>query len=430
MDYSLSLTRHAAETLHAHLLGDRAREQMAITLCGVNRLHREVRLLVRDVILLPPDAFRQQTAIRLELDPAVQAFVHQRAYQHGLIQVDWHSHPGDDDYLAFSGTDDHYETAQALYLARRMSGVPYGSVVVNDRALDARLWVTQTGRRSVGDGAKVLTVKGKPQAHPLQAVYAGDLQRQVPVSAQRGQRAAGAPSQDISAVFDRQVLAFGAAFQHQVAGLRVGLVGLGGLGSALADYLARLGVRDWVLVDPDVVELTNLNRLVNATYTDAQKDRPKVYVARSNVRQANPKATVRALQTDVFDREALRLLKSCDLLVVATDNHSSRLAVNRLAVQYLIPVVHLGFNISVDEQRQVSDVSGEVAIPDLGRWCLQCAGIIDVQQAAWELAPEAQRDILRQRGYVADTPSPSVRHLDGLSTIDRYIKFDRRWAGT
>jgi molybdopterin/thiamine biosynthesis adenylyltransferase len=415
MDYSLSLTRHAAETLRTHLLGDREREQMAITLCGVNRLHHEVRLLVRDVILLPSDAFRQQTAARLELDPAVQAFVHQRAYQQGLIQVDWHSHPGGDDYLAFSATDDHYETAQALYLARRMRGVPYGSVVVNDQALDARLWVTQTGRRAVGDGAKVLTVRGKPQAHPMRAIYAGDLQRQVPASVQRGRRAAGDQSEGISAVFDRQVLAFGAAFQHKVAALRVGLVGLGGLGSALADYLARLGVRDWVLVDPDVVELTNLNRLVNATHTDAQKGRPKVYVARSTVRQANPKATVRALQTDVFDREALRLLKSCDLLVVATDNHSSRLVVNRLAVQYLIPVVHAGFNIGLDDGQRIVDVSGEFAIPDLGRWCLQCAGIVDAQQAAWELAPEAQREILRQRGYVAGTPTPAVRHLDGLT---------------
>src|SRR5512143_4097304 len=99
MDYSLSLTAQAAETLSAHLLGDRSREQMAITLCGVNRLHHELRLLVRDVILLPPDAFRQQTAASLELDPNVQAFIHQRAHRHGLIQVDWHSHPGNG-YLA------------------------------------------------------------------------------------------------------------------------------------------------------------------------------------------------------------------------------------------------------------------------------------------------------------------------------------------
>ena len=61
--YTLSLTRHAYQVLRKHLLSDRRQEQMAITLCGINRVVRghahELRLLVRDVILLPPDAFRQ-----------------------------------------------------------------------------------------------------------------------------------------------------------------------------------------------------------------------------------------------------------------------------------------------------------------------------------------------------------------------------------
>jgi len=95
------------------------------------------------------------------------------------------------------------------------------------------------------------------------------------------------------------------------------------------------------------------------------------------------------------------------------------MVLNRLAVQYLIPLVHVGFNISVDvegqaESRVVSDVSGEFAIPDLGRWCLHCAGLYDPQQAGWELASPAQRALLKQRGYVTDTPAPAVRHLDGL----------------
>jgi len=399
MDYTLSLTRHAAETLQTHLLGDRSREQMAITLCGVNRMHRELRLLVRDVILLPPDAFRQQTASRLELKPEVQSFVHQRAHRHGLIQVDWHSHPGRGSSLAFSPTDDRHEAAQAAYLAHRMDGVPYGSVVVNDDSLDVRLWLTRAGKRTGGDG-KAETITYRPKAHPLQAVLVGDLKRRPPTSIQRLHRAHAVA---LSPSFDRQVRAFGQEFQRKLGNLRVGLVGLGGLGSALADHLARLGVRNWVLVDPDVVELTNLNRLVNATLTDAQKSRPKVNVARSTVRQSNPKSRVRALQTNVFDPKAQRALKTCDLLIVATDNHSSRMALNRLAVQYLIPLLHAGFNIGVERvvnsphnsSHDITDVSGEFAIPDLGRWCLQCAGIVDTQQAGWELAPLAQREALR-----------------------------------
>jgi len=425
MNYTLSLTRHAAATLHAHLLSDRSREQMAVTLCGVNRLHHELRLLVRDVILLPADAFRHQSSVHLELKSEVQAFIHARAHRHGLVEVDWHSHPGSGPTVGFSGTDDHYEAAQAAYLAERMDGVPFGSVVVNDDALDARLWLTEVVKPASAKGepgkdapppAPIRT--RPPEAHALQAIIFGDLARRIPVTAQRLHRA-HAPF--ISPIFDRQVRAFGPDVQRRLSGLRVGVIGVGGLGSALVAHLARLGVAHWVLVDPDIVELTNLNRLVGASAADAQKARPKVYVARSTVRQAVPKATVRALKTDVFDPLALRALKACDLLIVATDNHSSRMAANRLAVQYLIPLVHAGFNVSVGEAakdrpdvRPVTDVSGEFAIPDLGRWCLQCAGIVDPQAAGWELAPAGQRAILRQRGYVTDTPAPAVGHLDGV----------------
>lgn len=431
MNYTLSLTRSSAETLHSHLLGDRSKEQMAVTLCGVNRLPRELRLLVRDVILLPADAFRHQSAVRLELKSEVQAFIHQRAHRHGLIQVDWHSHPGSGQSLGFSATDDAFEREQAAYLAHRMDRVPYGSVVVNDDALDGRVWVTQ--RERTKSSRKPATLTYRPQSQPLQAVLMGDLQRCIPVSAERSARPAF-----VSPVYDRQVRAFGQEFQREVAGLRVGIVGLGGLGSAVAEHLARLGVQNWVLVDPDVVELSNLNRLVNAAVIDAQKARPKVYVARSGIRQSNPKATVRALRANVFDPAAQRALKACDLLIAATDNHSSRMALNRLAVQYVIPLMHVGFHVGVGDAagpnpspalpwegrgkaegretgaRRVTDVSGEFALPDLGLWCLQCAGIVDPQVAGWELAPGSQKEVLRQRGYIADTPAPAVGHLDGV----------------
>lgn len=413
MNYTLALTRHAYETLNAHLLSDRSREQMAVTLCGVNRLHQEVRLLVRDVILLPSDAFNRQSGAALEVKPEVQALIHRRAAEHSLIQVDWHSHPGDHAAVHFSAVDDHYEAAQAAYLAHRMGGIPYGSVVVNGRSLDARLWLTRITHKTEERG-EVHTYH--PDALPLATIFTGDLQRRIPVTAQQGQRA---PAPYISPVFDRQVRAFGQAFQRELGLLRVGIVGVGAIGGAMVEYLSRLGVREWVLVDPDVVELSNLNRLVNASTTDAQKQRPKVNVARSTIRQCAPRAYVRALHIDVFDPEAQHALKSCDLLIAATDNHSSRMALNRLAVQYLIPLVHLGFNINAaieptTQEHVITDVSGEFAIPDLGRWCLQCAGIVDPQQAGWELASPAQRMALRQRGYVTDTPAPAVHHLDGL----------------
>jgi len=59
--------------------------------------------------------------------------------------------------------------------------------------------------------------------------------------------------------------------------IRVGIVGVGGIGSVIAEELTHLGVADLTLVDPDVIEVSNLNRVVAATFNDIGQ--PKVDVA-------------------------------------------------------------------------------------------------------------------------------------------------------
>ena len=78
-------------------------------------------------------------------------------------------------------------------------------------------------------------------------------------------------------MFDRQVRAFGADGQLKLQRLRVAIVGLGGTGSLIAQQLVHLGVRDFILVDPDVIESTNLNRVANAFQDDIGQ--PKVKIA-------------------------------------------------------------------------------------------------------------------------------------------------------
>ena len=68
--------------------------------------------------------------------------------------------------------------------------------------------------------------------------------------------------------FDRQVRALGSAGQKYLESLTVAIVGLGGTGSIAAEQLAHLGVRKFILVDPDRIEMTNLNRVVGARVSD------------------------------------------------------------------------------------------------------------------------------------------------------------------
>ena len=402
MRYRILLFPHIAEDLKKHLFSDRNEEQMAITLCGINTYRtpgedQEVDLLARRLILLPSDAFHHQSGSYLEIKPEVHRHILSMASQEGLVQVDWHTHLGNGSSVGFSGIDDHHEEELACYLKRKLDHNLLGSVVMNDASVNARVWYSG---------------EEEPTPHPVAGIRFGDFDDVIPPSS-RGNSDTEEELPD-EECYSRQVLAFGDAFQGRIARMRIGLVGLGGLGCIIAEELTRLGVRDWVLVDDDRVETTNLNRLLGATHWDANRGTPKVVVAQRNIYRASPKTKVCSIQDTVLSSRAQGALKHCDLIVLATDNHSSRLVVNRLAVQYLIPLVHVGVNLDVDEEGNLTDISGECVLPEMGRWCLQCSTVIDSQMAGWELAPHEQREHLFQRGYLRDTPSPAVYHLNAV----------------
>jgi molybdopterin-synthase adenylyltransferase len=397
MRYRIILTSKMAEQLKTHLLSDRSREQMAITLCGINRLKDETRLLGRHLILLPPEAFLQQTAAYLEVSPDVQHQILSLAASEGLSQIDWHSHPGESPFVNFSGIDDLHERELANYIQKRIAGTLYGSVVMNRIAVAARIWQVDSPRI---------------EPNPIDAIRWGEFKDEKPSSLrQEGVMRTEAVVEDH---FSRQVLAFGKALQEKLKRCRIGVIGVGGLGGIVVEMLARLGAADWVLVDDDIVEVTNLNRLPGSSQKDVYHRLLKVSLAQRNIFRVNPYARIRTLPLGVSAQKVLQALKSCDILIAATDNHSSRLIANRLSVQYLIPLIHLGVNIDVDDARRITDMSGEYVFPNLGQWCLQCAGIIDSQMAGWELADEELRTTLRNRGYIKDTPAPAVYHLNGV----------------
>jgi hypothetical protein len=389
MEYQIVIPAGLAETLRRHLLTDRSREQLAVMLAGVRQTKTLTRILGRDLILMPPDAFTRQSAGGLELDRSVHRDVLRRAAAEGLSEVDFHTHPGDGPSVGFSTTDDRNERQLALYLAERIPRSVYASVVLNDSACAARVWDLY---------------RGTPLPVPISA----------PDFSTTGVSNGFSHSAAINARFDRQVRAFGPDLQRRLTSLRIGVVGVGGLGSVLLEQLARLGASKFVLVDPDVVEESNLNRLIGATPEDATEERTKVEVAARNIKRIDARSQVTALRCTVSTARALRALRDCDVLIAATDDDASRMIVNALACQYLIPLLHVGVNLAPDGTGGFDDISGEIALPEAGRWCLLCSGIVDAQRAARDLACPDERALLHERGYLPGTPAPAVYHLNGV----------------
>src|SRR5438094_706621 len=90
--------------------------------------------------------------------------------------------------------------------------------------------------------------------------------------------------------YDRQIALFGAEGQRRISTARVAIVGLGGLGSHLAQQLAYLGVTNYVLVDGDKASSHSFNRLVTGALTDI--DAYKTDLAERLIRLVNPVAVI------------------------------------------------------------------------------------------------------------------------------------------
>ncbi len=150
--------------------------------------------------------------------------------------------------------------------------------------------------------------------------------------------------------------------QQKIHQSKVLLFGAGGLGSPIAMYLAASGVGELTIVDPDSVELTNLQRQILHSTEDLNKD--KVISAKQTLADLNPQSNVRAIK-DILTGELLEQeVSRADVVVDATDNFQSRFSINSACVKCKTALV-TGAAIRFEGQVSVFDMQAESA-------CYQC----------------------------------------------------------
>jgi adenylyltransferase/sulfurtransferase len=140
--------------------------------------------------------------------------------------------------------------------------------------------------------------------------------------------------------------------QRALLAARVLLIGAGGLGCPLAQYLAAAGVGTLGLVDFDVVDTTNLQRQI--LYGTADVGRSKVEVARERITAMNPDVRVEIHPVQLTSDNALELFESYDIIVDGTDNFPTRYLTNDACVILAKPNVH-GSIFRFDGQATVFD---------------------------------------------------------------------------
>lgn len=170
----------------------------------------------------------------------------------------------------------------------------------------------------------------------------------------------------------RTVSAWGPDVQAKIARLRVGVVGLGSVGSIVAEALARTGIQNITLIDYQALEEVNLDRTLNATVEDVGK--PKVSVSNQVL---NRSATAERFAVDAYigsvcEERGFRKALDCDVLFSCVDRPWARSVLNFVAYGHLIPVVDGGLLVSRTRKGRLRGADWKAHVVGPSHRCLRC----------------------------------------------------------
>lgn len=180
--------------------------------------------------------------------------------------------------------------------------------------------------------------------------------------------------------FSRQSFLGGGA-EAAISAAKVAVIGLGGGGSHVVQQLAHVGIQDYVLYDADVIESTNLNRLIGGTTMDVAMRMPKTLIAERIIRGIALNAEVHRIEKRWQDDP--EPLRSCDLVVGCVDGYRERWELQVASRRFLIPYIDVGLDVRTISP-EPPRMSGQVIFSMPGGPCMRCLRFITDENLALE----------------------------------------------
>ena len=179
---------------------------------------------------------------------------------------------------------------------------------------------------------------------------------------------------------------WGRESQNTIARLKVGIVGLGSVGCIVAEAIARIGITQITLIDPDKVEEHNLDRLLYGTARDVGK--LKVDLAAQAMRRnaTAEKIEINVLPLSVHEEAAYKAALDCDILFSCVDRPVPRDVLNFIAQAHLIPVIDGGIAVETERrQDRLSSAHWRAHIVTPYHQCLRCSRQYNSSMVVMEL---------------------------------------------
>jgi hypothetical protein len=335
-------------------------ETVALALCGRCAGDRRHRLLVQDIEGVPPAVCAVRTSTRVTWPPEYIVPLLERAAAKGLSVIKFHSHPTG--VPSFSETDDAGDT-RLLPMIRGWVEAPvlHGSAVM------------------LPDGTvfgRIIDIDGKLRPITMISVVGDDLQFW---NTDPGQTALPGFVASHAQAFDQGTI-------DRLRRLSFAVIGASGTGSPTVEQLMRLGAGEIVLVDDDLTEERNVNRIINSTMQDVRDQRPKVDVLADAIERAELGTRVIRLRKSLWDPEVIRAVAQCDIVFGCMDTVDGRFLLNLLATYYVQPYFDLGVRLLAEpegpQKGRIREVCGTINYLCPGRSSLLSRGLFTMKQVA------------------------------------------------
>jgi len=334
-----------------------------------------LRLLATELFLVPDAAYERRTGFELLISSSGYVPPLARAEERGAVPIWLHTHPGDGSSPMPSQHDLEVDKQLGPLFRFRANSPYYGSLIISP---DRGSMAFSGHLRGESDG---LTIDRIWCVGPRFWLV----------------REHSSVDGDLHPIFDRNIRAFGGGVQRVLNSLRVAIVGCGGTGSAVAEQLVRLGVRDFIVVDPDELSDSNVTRVYGSTLADV--GRPKVDVIADHLLAIAPDVRVDRLNSKITLLPTARVLTDADIIFGCTDDNAGRLVLSRLATYMLTPVIDCGVILTSDVAGHLDGIHGRVTILYPGAACLVCRDRVDFARAASEGLTPAEHARREGEGY-------------------------------
>lgn len=323
------------DALKKHLFPGDGKEAVAIALCGRSFHNENQTLLVKEIYPIPYDECieRKEEFVHWSTD-----FINpllEEASKKGLALLKIHCHPGG--YDSFSDIDN--ESDQDLFTSIHAwldDDLPHGScVMLPDGRFFGRFFFSNMSQEPIHH----FSVAG----NDIRNWYYSEAYNSIELTSQL-----------------RNQQAFGQKTVNLLNRLKIGVVGCSGTGSPVIEQLKRLGVGEFVLVDPDFIDSVNLNRIIGSTSTDAENKSMKVDVMKNEIDKLGIGTKIICFSKHITNTDVVKELADCDVLFGCVDGAEGRHVLNLISSYYLIPFIDLGVKFDADGEGGINGIFGSV----------------------------------------------------------------------